>query len=180
MEFHWCICSSFGIQPDYEAPGNLQVELQIALWLTSGEWGCLLFSGPNLALPQPMIKKFLNKFCILSECFYCCFRFKQANFRCSISSISKPISWCNHNATDQAIAMDRYQSYFRKVNIFSVKQKGAVRNDQKVYSHLIYDFCMRVKTFKVATSLYIFSTTQPSMAQQRKQMKNKFLIIFKT
>ena len=63
---------------------------------------------------------------------------------------------------------------------FLENKKGAVRNDQKIYSHLIYDFCMRVKTFKVATSLYIFSTTQPSMAQQRKQMKNKFLIIFKT
>ena len=36
----------------------------------------------------------------------------------------------NYNATDQAIAMDNYQSYVRKFNIFlSEKQQGAIRSD---------------------------------------------------
>ena len=95
---------------------------------------------------------------------------KQANI-CCIDSTSRPISSRDHNATDQAMTMDRFQSYFRKRdNFFSGKQQGAVRTDQKVYS-LIYDFCMVVRIFKVTTSLSIFSTTQPSLAQQRKQMK---------
>ena len=68
--------------------------------------------------------------------------------------------------------MDRYQGYFRKLdNFFSGKQQGAVRTDQKNYYLLIYDFWMVVRIFKVATSLSIFSTTLPSLAQQGKQMK---------
>ena len=95
---------------------------------------------------------------------------KQANIHC-IDSTSRPISSRYRNATDQAMAMDRFQSYFRKRdNFFSGKQKDAVRTGQKVYS-LIYDFCMVVRIFKVTTSLSIFSTTRPCLAQQRKQMK---------
>ena len=44
---------------------------------------------------------------------------KEANIRCSIgSSISRPMSSRDHNATDQEIAMDRYQSFFRKLDNF--------------------------------------------------------------
>ena len=57
---------------------------------------------------------------------------KHANIRCGIGSISRPISSRDHNAMDQAIATDRYQRYFRKLdNFFSGKQQGAVRTDQK-------------------------------------------------
>ena len=46
--------------------------------------------------------------------------------------MSRPMSSRDHNVTDQAIAMDIYQSYFRKFdNLFSGKQQGAVRTDQK-------------------------------------------------
>ena len=45
----------------------------------------------------------------------------------SIGSISRPISSRDHNETDQAIAMDTYESYFRKLdNLFSGKQQGIV------------------------------------------------------
>ena len=42
-----------GTQPCSEAPGDLQVELEIALGLTLDEFSCLLISGPKLALGQP-------------------------------------------------------------------------------------------------------------------------------
>ena len=91
--------------------------------------------------------------------------YKQANVRCSIGSISRPIPSRDHNTTNQEIARDRCQSYFRKLgNFFSGKQEGAGRTDQKTYSLLIYDFCMTVGIFKVATSLSKFSTTLPSLA----------------
>ena len=83
------------------------------------------------------IKKSLNKLYILFRVFIAGFD-KQANIQCSIGSISRPISSHDRNSTDQAIAMDRYQSYFR--NFFSGKQQAAVKTDQKIYSLLIYDF----------------------------------------
>ena len=72
----------------------------------------------------------------------------------------------NHKVADQAVAMDSYQSYFRKLDIFfSGKQQGAIRTDQKMYCLLLYHFCKVVRIFEVATSLSIFSTTGPSLAQ---------------
>ena len=101
-------------------------------------------------------KKSLNKLYILFRYFVAIFS-KQANVRCSIGSISRPISSRDHNATDQAIVKGRYQSFYRKLdNFFSGKQQSAVRIDQKIYSLLIYYFYMVVRTFKVATSLSIF------------------------
>ena len=59
----------------------------------------------------------------------------------AIGIISRPISSHNHNATDKAIAMDRYQSYFRKLNnLFFGKPESAAKADQKVYPLLIYHF----------------------------------------
>ena len=43
---------------------------------------------------------------------------KQVNIRSSTGSISRLTSPHDHNATDQAITMDRYQSYFKKLDIF--------------------------------------------------------------
>ena len=112
-------------------------------------------------------KNSLNKFVFLLPLFD-----KQANLRCSIGSISRLISSRDHNATNQAIMMDRYHSYFIKIyNLFSKKQQGTARTDQKINSLHIYDFCMVVRIFKVATSLSIVSTTRPSLPQQRQQMK---------
>ena len=52
------------------------------------------------------------------------------------------------------------KNYFRKPdNFFFGKQQGAIRTDQEVYSLIIYNFCMVVRIFKVATLLPIFSTT---------------------
>ena len=98
---------------------------------------------------------------------------KQANIHCCTGSISRPISSRDHNATDQVIEMDRYQSYFRKLdNFFCGKQQDAARSDKNIYSLLVYDFCIVVRVFKEATSLSIFPTAQPFLAQQRKQMKS--------
>ena len=36
--------------------------------------------------------------------------------------------------------MDWYQSYFRKLDVFSGKQQVPVKTNQKVYSLLIYNF----------------------------------------
>ena len=81
----------------------------------------------------------------------------------------------DHTATDQAIAMGRYQSCSRKLdNLFSEKQQGAVRTDQKIYSPLMYNSCMMVRIFKVATPFSILSTTRTSLAQQRKQTKSDY------
>ena len=93
---------------------------------------------------------------------------KEVNISCSMGSISRPISSRDHNAR----SMDRYQDSFTRLNIFfSAKRQGAVRNDQKFYSLLIYNFCMVVTIFKEATSLSILLTSRPSLAQQRKPMK---------
>ena len=69
----------------------------------------------------------------------------------SSSSISMPISSSDQNVTDQAIAMDRYQSYFRKLdNFFSGERQRGVRIDHKIYPLPIHDFCIMVRIFKVA------------------------------
>ena len=88
-------------------------------------WVRLLpFQWPKFGLTAAkwLIKKIWTNFAFYLSVFIAAFD-KQANICCSISSVSRPISSCNHNATDQAIAMDRYQSHFRRVNIFSGKQK---------------------------------------------------------
>ena len=52
--------------------------------------------------------------------------------------------------------MDRYQSYFRKLdNFFSGKQQAAVKIDQKIYSLLIYDFINDFFLSKEFQSSYI-------------------------
>ena len=41
-------------QPCYKAPSDLQmIEQEIALWLTSSDWGCFLIIGPKLTLGEP-------------------------------------------------------------------------------------------------------------------------------
>ena len=88
-------------------------------------------------------KKSWNKLYILFHWFYWNFD-KQANIRCSIDSISKPISLHDHNSTDQAIALDRYQGYFGKLdNFFSIKQQGAVKTNQIIITLLspIFAWC---------------------------------------
>ena len=85
-------------------------------------------------------KESLNKRYILF-CFLIAVFDEQASIYCSINSVSWPISSHDHNSTDQTIAMDRYQSDFRKRdNFFSWKQQAALKTDQKIYSFLIYDF----------------------------------------
>ena len=116
----------------------------------------------------------MNKLPFCSSTFIAVFD-KQINIPYSTGSISRPISSRDNNATDQEIAMDRYESYSRKLDIFfSGKQHGAVRTDQKVYSLLIYDFCMVVTVFKIAASLLIFLATRTSLPQPRKQKKSNY------
>ena len=69
----------------------------------------------------------------------------QVNIHCIVSCISGPISSHDHNSTDQAIAMERYQSCFRKTeNLFSGNQQAALKTDQKIYSLYIFYFIYNV------------------------------------
>ena len=62
---------------------------------------------------------------------------KQANIRHDISSILRPIISRDHNAADQAIVIEKYQKYLKKIdNFFSWKQQGAVTTGQNNYSVL--------------------------------------------
>ena len=128
----------------------------------------------SLRAAKCLIKNGLSKVYVFFSVFIVVFN-RQGNISCSIGSISRPIFSRDHNATNQAIAMDTYQSYYRKLdNFFSEKQQGAVRTDQKIYSLLVYDFCMVLRIFKLATSLSIFSLTRLLLTQQRKQMKSNY------
>ena len=78
--------------------------------------------------------------------------------------------------------MERYQSYFRKLdNVFNRKQQAAVMADQKInflltcnFTYdLIYDF-FYLRIFRVATSLSIFLRILSSLTQQRKQIKSNY------
>ena len=101
---------------------------------------------------------------------------KQANIHYSINSISRPISSHDHNSTDQAIAMDRYQSGFRKLDsFFSGKQQAAVKIDQTNYSLLIYDFFLS-KDFQ--SSYIIFVIFKNSTFFGTTQNKSKVTISF--
>ena len=81
--------------------------------------------------------------------------------------------------------MERYQSYFRKLdNVFNRKQQAAVMADQKInfllisnFTYdLIYDFfCLSI--FRVATSLSIFLRILSSLTQQRKQIKSNYTFL---
>ena len=114
----------------------------------------------------------LNKLYTLFECFYG--RFQKAS-KCPVW-YSMLISSHIHNAANRAIAKNSWQSYFKKFEVFfSRKQQGAIRTDWKIYSYIFYHLCIMVTIFQVATSLSIFSTMIPSLAQYRKQMKTIFL-----
>ena len=79
---------------------------------------------------------------------------------------------------DQAIAISSYQSYFGKLDIFSSgEQQGAIGTDRKIYSLLLCHFFMVVTIYKVAELLSIFSTSRPSLAEQRKQVKSNYKIL---
>ena len=125
LESLWCAWSSFGTHPHYKAPGDLRVVLQNGVvtkigWvrMTPSKWSKI---GPRTA--KWLIKKVWTNFTFCFSDFIAAFH-KQANIRCSIGSILRPISSRDHNA---------------------------VRTDQKNDFLLIYDFCMVVRIFKVTT-----------------------------
>ena len=69
-------------------------------------------------------------------------------------------------ATDQAIAMDTYQNYFRRLDIFlSRKQQGAIRADQFTlfFSTIFYggnDFQSSYITFDIFNNWIFFDTAE--------------------
>ena len=99
---------------------------------------------------------------------------KQVNVQCGISSISMLKASYIHNAAHHVIAKKYCQSYFKKTEVlFSRKQQGAIRAEWKIYPCTFYHFSIDIFSmaiFQVATSLSIFSTTPPFLAQCRKQM----------
>ena len=99
---------------------------------------------------------------------------KQVNARYGIDSISMQIASHIHNAANQVIAKNNWQSCFKKFQIFnSRKSQGAIRADWKnypcIFCHLSVDI-FSITIFQVATSLSIFSTTRHFLAQCRKQV----------
>ena len=44
FQSNWYARPGFTTQPHYEDYGDLRLELELTLWLKSGEWGCLLIS----------------------------------------------------------------------------------------------------------------------------------------
>ena len=72
----------------------------------------------------------------------------------------------NHKATDQAVAMDSYQNYFRRLDIFlSRKQQGAIRADQFTlfFSTIFYggnDFQSSYITFDIFNNWTFFDTVE--------------------
>ena len=99
---------------------------------------------------------------------------KQVNVQCGFGSISIPIASHIHNAAKHVIVKNNCQSYFKNfVVIFSRKHEGAFRTDWKTYRCIFYHFSIDIfliTIFQVATSLLIFLTTKPSLAQLRKQV----------
>ena len=119
----------------------------------------------------------LNKFYTLSALWP--FFEKHVNVQCGIGSISMLISSYIHNAANRAIARNSCQRYFDKLEVlFSRKQQGAIRTDWKIYSCIFYHLCIIVTIFQVASSLSIFSTTIPFLAQYRKQMKSNCIFTY--
>ena len=104
---------------------------------------------------------------------------KQVNVHCDIGSVSMPIASYIHDAASQPIAKNSCQSYFKKFEVpFSRKQQSAIRTDWKIYSGSFYHFCLVVAIFQVATSLSIFSTAWPSLAQYKKQTKSNHIFTY--
>ena len=100
---------------------------------------------------------------------------KQVNVQCGIGSILMLISSHIHNAANRAIAKNSWQSHFKKFEVlFCRKQQGAIRMQQGAI-RIFYHLCILVTILQVATWLLISSTTIPSLAQYRKQMKSNYV-----
>ena len=99
---------------------------------------------------------------------------KQINVHYGIGSISMPVASHIYNAANHVIVKNNCQSYFKKFEVlFSRKQQGAIGADWKIYPCIFYHFSIdifSITIFQVATSLSIFSTTRPFLAQCRKQV----------
>ena len=99
---------------------------------------------------------------------------KQINVRYGIGSISMQIASHINNATNHIIAKNNCQSYFQKIEVlFFRKPQSAIWTDWKIYPCMLYHFSIgifSIAIFPMATSLFIFLTTRPFLAQCRKQV----------
>ena len=147
LESHWCARSYCGNQRYHETPGGLRVVL---VRLPPCQWPKVGLSAAKWAIKNVWAN---FTFCFV---FFIAALDKQANIHCSINSISRPISSHDYNSTDQAIAMGRSQSDFRKLDkFFSGKQQAAVKTDHKIYTLLIYEFIYDFFLSKDFQSSYI-------------------------
>ena len=94
---------------------------------------------------------------------------KQVNVCCGIGSISMSITLHIHNAAKHhSITKYSCHGYFKKFEgLFSSKQQGAIRTDWKILSCIFYHLCIVITILQVATSVSVFSTTQPSLTRYR-------------
>ena len=83
--------------------------------------------------------------------------------------------WYPHTFVMLPIAKNSWQRFFNKFKVlFSRKQQGAIRTDLTIYSCISY----HLFNGKAFATLLIFSTTIPSLAQYRKQMKSNYIYTF--
>ena len=83
-----------------------------------------------------------------------------------------------HKAANHAISKNSCQSYFKSEVLFSRREQGAIRTDWKIWSYIFYHLSLVVTIYQVATLLSIFSSTRPSLAQNRKQMKSNYIFTY--
>ena len=103
---------------------------KISGWYPTDALGQTL--GPNLITRLPVYVVSYQCFSVSITVFD-----KQENIRCSIGSISMLISSRHHNTTNQAIAVERYQSYFKNLDyFFTGKQQTAVTQPAFTCSNL--------------------------------------------
>ena len=91
--------------------------------------------------------------------------YKKQDVRYGIDSLLMPIASHIHNAANDVIAENNFQSYFKKFEVlFSRKPQGAIRADWRIYPCVFYHFSIDI------FSITIFSTTRPFLAQCKKQV----------
>ena len=131
------------------------------VWLPPCQWPKV-----GLSAAKWLIKEVWTNFTFFFLIFIAVFD-KEEIINISINSVSRPISTHDYNSTNQAIAMGRYQSDFRKiVNFFSGKQNlfsSYLRFDLLFLlikdfqnSYIIFD---TEKSYQISSKASVFSFT---------------------
>ena len=146
-------------------------DLELASYLKA--WNFVFqFYGKNIFT----VRSWVNGYACISASLYYFDKKFTVNVHCGIGSIPMQVSSHIHNEANRTIAKNGWQIYFKKFEVltFLENKMGAIRTGWKIYSCIFYHLCIMVTIFQVVTSLSIFSTTIPSLAYYRKQMKSNY------